>query len=460
MNKFKTELLLPAGNLENLYTAFLYGADAVYCGMPTLSLRAKAGLTYDELKEGIDFAHKNGKKVYLAMNLFADNNRIKAIENSVETIKLLSPDGLIIADAGVFSVIRKSLPDMHITVSTQANISNSEAVRFWKNAGANRVVLARECSFDDICEIRAENKDIEIECFVHGAMCMAISGRCLISNFLSNRGANQGECSQSCRWNYRLNRNFFDGCAVNDSCDTEEKSLNTPHSTLHTENTPYFLKEETRPDEQFEIYEEDGFSHILSSKDLCLMPVLDKYLEIGIDSFKIEGRHKNAFYIASVARAYRLAINNAKSNMEMLYSVRNRGYTLGFHNGKPTELSTDYETTKSLGEYQFAGVVRECEGNSIIFEVRNTLNRGDKLEFLQANNSENIEITLNTIIDAKSGKEIERASAGQGFCIKITDERLAKLPKFSVAKIKCEAYDDKLEIRKEEFAKETRLSLQ
>jgi len=426
----KAELLLPAGNLENLYTAFLYGADAIYCGMPSLSLRAKAGLSQDELKQGIDFAHKINKKVYLAMNLFADNERIKAIENAIETIKMLSPDGLIIADAGVFSIIRKALPDMHITISTQANISNSAAVQFWKDAGANRVVLARECSFEDIKNIREENKDIEIECFVHGAMCMGISGRCLISNFLSNRGANQGECSQSCRWNYKLT-------------------------------------EETRPDEQFEIYEEDGFSHILSSKDLCLMPVLDKYLEIGIDSFKIEGRHKNAFYIASVARAYRLSIDNqirneklemrnynSKDYIEMLNSVKNRGYTLGFHNGKPTELSADYESTKSLGEYQFAGIVRESNENYIIFEVRNTINLGDELEFLQPNSSENVKIKLNKIIDAKSGKEIERASAGQGFCIKITDEKLVKLPIFSVAKIKCEDSDAKFEERKKEFEKE------
>jgi len=327
----------------------------------------------------------------------------------------------------VFSVVRKALPDIHITISTQANISNTAAARFWKNAGANRIVLARECSFDDISQIRAENKDIEIECFIHGAMCMGISGRCLISNFLSNRGANQGECSQSCRWNWRL-------------------------------------EEETRPDEKFEIYEEDGFTHIMSSKDLCLMPVLDKYLDIGIDSFKIEGRHKNAFYIASVARAYRYAIDNEKYDMEMLNSVKNRGYTLGFHNGAPSELSTDYKSTKSLGEYQFAGIVREVKTDYIILEVRNTLNVGDELEFLPpeagllpeaelSKSSENIKIKLDKIINAKNEKEIERASAGQGFCIKIPNEKLNLMP-FSVAKIKCEEGGEVFEARIKEFARE------
>jgi putative protease len=251
---------------------------------------------------------------------------------------------------------------------------------------------------------------------------MGVSGRCLISNFLSNRGANQGECSQSCRWDYKV-----------------------------------FLEEKTREGEFFEIYEEDGYSHILSSKDLCLMPVLDKYQQIGIDSFKIEGRHKNAFYIASVARAYRLAIDNAQCNyMEMLNSVKNRGYTLGFHNGSPSELSTDYESTKSLGEYQFAGIVRSCDANYIILEVRNTLDLGDELEFLRPKSCENIKITLDKIIDAKSGKEIERASAGQGFCIKISDERLKNIEPFSVAKIECKAEDiERIYKRNMQFGRET-----
>jgi putative protease len=419
----KTELLLPAGNLENLKTAFLYGADAVYCGLPDLSLRAKAGFSTDELREGIEIAKNMKKKLYIALNLFARNEQIKAVLESVNLIKSLAPDGLIIADAGVFAVIKRLLPDIHITLSTQANISNIEAVTFWKNAGANRIVLARECSFSDIEEIRGADKNTELECFVHGAMCMSISGRCLISNFLSARGANQGECSQSCRWKYKIS---------------------------------YTLEEETRGGEKFEIYEEDGYSHILSSKDLCLMPVLDKYLNVGVNSFKVEGRHKNAFYIASVARAYRLAIDDwyalkskareknwkPQNYIDMLSSVKNRGYTLGFHSGGANELSTDYESTKSTGKYQFAGIVRNWDEKSFIFEVRNTINTGDVLEFLLPQNCENLKITLDKIIDAKSGKEIERASAGQGFCIRIyienTEETRQKIPEYSVAKIKCE----------------------
>jgi len=435
----RTELLLPAGNLENLKTAFLYGADAVYCGLCSLSLRAKAGFTTDELREGIEIARIAGKKLYVALNLFARNAQVKAVLNAVDIIKSLAPDGLIIADAGVFAVIKRILPDMHVTLSTQANISNIEAVTFWKNAGADRIVLARECSFSDIEEIRGDDKDTELECFVHGAMCMSISGRCLISNFLSARGANQGECSQSCRWRYKMS---------------------------------YTLEEETRGGEKFEIYEENDYSHILSSKDLCLMPVLDKYLKIGVDSFKVEGRHKNDFYIASAARAYRQAIDdwyNLKSQnrenewspqnyMEMLDCVKNRGYTLGFHSGSANELSTDYESTKSMGKYQFAGIVRNWDENSFIFEVRNTLNTGDMLEFLLPQTGGGLKITLDEIIDAKSGKKIERASAGQGFCIRIytenMDEIRQKIPQYSVAKVKCEETNEKTVERNTQFGRE------
>ena len=435
----KTELLLPAGELETLKTALVYGADAVYCGLPSLSLRAKAGFSSDDLKEGVEFAKKLNKKVYLAVNLFAKNLQIKEIEEAIDTIKSLSPDGLIVADAGVFSLLRKSLSDMHITLSTQANVSNTAAVNFWKNAGADRIVLARECGFNDLKEICANPECPEIECFVHGAMCMSISGRCLISNFLSARGANQGECSQSCRWDYKL----------------------------------YALEEKTRVGEFFEIFEDGGFSHILSSKDLCLMPVLDKYLALGLSSFKIEGRHKNAFYIANIARAYRFAIDEwyrLKSEsqegnwdyrpfLEMLNSVKNRGFTLGFHGGEAGALSSDFESTKSVGEYQFAGIVRNFVGNSIIFEVRNTLNIGDDLEFLIPQDSQVHRITLDKIVDAKSKNEIARASAGQDFCIEIklknADELRQKIAEFCVAKIKCsDENKNKIQERNIQFGRE------
>jgi len=405
LNGEKPELLLPAGTLQNLKTAFLYGADAVYCGMPSFSLRSKSGFSPDEAYEGIKIARSIGKKVYLALNLYAHNKDLENISDAISLIDDLKPDGIIVSDSGVFSLIKKELPKLPICVSTQANLTNWAAVDFWRQQGADKVVLARECSFEEIKFIREKCPNVKIETFIHGAMCMSMSGRCLLSNFLSARDANRGECSQSCRWKYKLGAKF-------------------------REEFDFALEEENRGGEFFEIEETDEGSHILSSKDLCLMPVLDKYLQAGINSFKIEGRHKNEFYTATAAKAYRNAIDdwfensdgwNYKNHMPILYSTQNRGLTLGFHSGALTDSAHDYETTKSLGEFRFAGIVKEWDGDSFIFEVRNTLEVGDEIEFVSVNSAE-IKLKLKRIIDAKSGCEILKVSAGQGYCIRILAE--------------------------------------
>jgi len=406
LNGEKPELLLPAGTLQNLKTAFLYGADAVYCGMPSFSLRSKSGFSAQEAYEGIKTAHSIGKKAYLALNLYAHNKDLENIFAAVSLIADLKPDGIIVSDSGVFSLIKKELPHLSICVSTQANLTNWAAVDFWRRQGADKVVLARECSFEEIRYIREKCPNIKIETFIHGAMCMSMSGRCLLSNFLSARDANRGECSQSCRWKYKLNAKF-------------------------REEFDFALEEENRAGEFFEIDETDEGSHILSSKDLCLMPVLDKYLQIGINSFKIEGRHKNEFYTATAAKAYRNAIDdwfenpdawNYKNYMPILNSAGNRGLTLGFHSGVLTDLAHDYETTKSLGEFRFAGIVKKWESDSFIFEVRNTLEAGDEIEFISVSGEAEIKLKLKRIIDAKNGGEIQKVSAGQGYCIRIFAE--------------------------------------
>jgi putative protease len=461
------ELLLPAGTLQNLKTAFLYGADAVYCAMPSLgcnslSLRSKSAFSVEEADEGIKFAHSLGKRVYLALNLYAHNSDLENISGAITLLKDLKPDGIIISDSGIFSLIKKELghnvmSQMQICISTQANLTNWAAVDFWKKQGADKVVLARECSFEEIKYIREKCPDIKIETFIHGAMCMSMSGRCLISNFLSNRGlsprdANRGECSQSCRWKYKLGY-----------------------------NTRFALEEENRKGEFFEIYEDDGESsvggsYILSSKDLCLMPVLDKYLQIGVDSFKIEGRRKNEFYTANTAKAYRRAIDdwfendsaghntfwNYENYMPIIDSISNRGFTLGFHNGTLDGSSHDYETTKSLSEYRFAGIVKEQVGvgdsgtnTSYVFEVRNTIEAGDEIEFVLPKH-DTVKIKLDKIIDAKTGNEVSKASAGQRYCIRIFAKD--NIPVNCVARIiaKLQDSDEKkiIENRKISFTEE------
>jgi putative protease len=446
----KPELLLPAGTLQNLKTAFLYGADAVYCGMSSFSLRSKSGFSPNDATEGIKTAHSIGKKVYIALNLYAHNEDLENMPKITALLGDIKPDGVIVSDSGVFSLLKKELPQMPICISTQANLTNWAAVDFWRRQGANKVVLARECSFEEIKSIRKKCPNIKIETFIHGAMCMSMSGRCLLSNFLSARDANRGECSQSCRWKYKLNAKF-------------------------REEFDFALEEENRGGEFFEIDEIGEGSHILSSKDLCLMPVLDKYLQTGIDSFKIEGRHKNEFYTAIAAKAYRNAIDdwfenpnvwNYENYMPILNSAGNRGLTLGFHSGVLTDSAHDYETTKSLGEFRFAGIVRKWEGDYFIFEVRNTLEVGDEIEFILPNLTE-IKFKLKKIIDAKSGGEISKVSAGQEYCIRVfakdfdgfeIDEVKKNISVFCVAKVKVKGQNSSekkiIENRKISFAEE------
>ncbi|WP_068086615.1 U32 family peptidase [Polycladidibacter stylochi] len=378
--KRTSELLMPAGNLQKLKTAVLYGADAIYLGTPDMSLRTKSEFTLEQVVEGIAFAHAHGKRVYLTLNLFSHNKDVPKLDEYAETIREINPDGLIIADPGVFQYMRKKLPDVPLHISTQANVCSWLSVDFWKEQGADLVVLAREVSFPELEEIREKCPDIRLEAFVHGAMCMTYSGRCLLSNFMAERGANQGNCANSCRWNYKVRMRMKDGTI-------EELELNENNIDMFE----FLLEEGCRPGELMPILEDGRGSYILNSKDLCLMPKLNDFLRIGVDSLKVEGRGKSMYYVGVVARAYRMAIDdyykdpenwNPQPYMDEMYSVANRGYTTAFHDGRLNNFAHNYEDTHSIGEWEFAGIIEDITDDAILMQVKNKLQAGDVLEFL------------------------------------------------------------------------------
>lgn len=413
----RSELLMPAGSLTKLKTAVLYGADAVYAGTPDMSLRTQSAFTLEELVEGVKFAHAHGKRIYLTLNLFTHNKDVAKLPEFLNTIRTVQPDGVIVADPGVFQFIKDNAPELELHVSTQANICSWLTVDYWHKQGASLCVMARETSFDELVEIRERCPEVKLEAFVHGAMCMTYSGRCLLSNFMAERGANQGNCAHSCRWKYKVHAKLKDGREADFEITDQNADL-----------FEFFLEEEFRPGEVFPI-EEDGFgSYILNSKDLCLMPVLGDYLRLGIDSLKIEGRNKSEFYAAIAARSYRAAIDgwyedpdnwSADDYLEDLYTLQNRGFTMGFHDGRLTGMAHNYDRTKTIGGWRFAGIVREWQGDDMIFELRNFLEEGDVIEFLPPGTTETIRLRLYEFCDADKGTITPRASAGQGKAIRI-----------------------------------------
>ncbi len=413
----RPELLLPAGTLDRLKTAILYGADAVYCGTPDMSLRVKSGFTLEDVVEGIKFAHDHGKKVYLTLNLFSHNKDIEKLPQFIETVKAVNPDGLIISDPGVFQFVKEHAPNLELHISTQANVCSWLTVDFWERQGASLVVMAREVSFEELAEIRVKCPNIKIETFVHGSMCMTYSGRCLLSNFLAERGANQGSCAHSCRWGYKLKIKLKDNTEHEIEINEDNKDL-----------FDFFLEEEVRPGQLLPFEEDVHGSYILNAKDLCLLPKLDEYIKLGLDSFKVEGRNKTEFYAGSVARVYRAAIDDYMKNpadwkaddyMDEINSVANRGYSLAFHDGRLTNLAHDYESTGSTSFYEYAGRVVEWQGDDIIVEVKNRLDAGDVLEFLSPSRREPILLRLYEFFDMKKNHVVDVMHAGQKPMMKI-----------------------------------------
>jgi len=386
------ELLAPAGTLDAFKTAILYGADAIYAGLPGFSMRARAKITTDEVKAGIDLAHAAGKKVYLAFNLFAHDGEYANLPRVSEIIKYLSPDALIVSDPGVVMWVRENHPDIPIHISTQANICSARSVKFWQNAGASLCVLARELSHADFKTIRTACPDIKLEIFVHGAMCMAYSGRCLLSNFITGRPANRGACAQLCRWNYDV--------------------------ILREHDTGI----------EMPIDEDEHGAYILNSKDLCLMPRLAEVLESGPDSLKIEGRNRSEYYVASVVHAYLAAMDAYARDpehfdptpfMDDLNKLETRGYTTAFFDGPVMADAHNYESARSVSDYHAAGVITAVADDKIIFELRNETRAGDEIAFLIPGSAEKIVVKLPEIINAKNGEQQPKMSAGQGNSITI-----------------------------------------
>ena len=379
----RSELLMPAGSLERLKVAALYGADAIYMGTPDMSMRTKSQLSLEDIKEGITFAHERGVRVYLTLNIFTHNKDIPKLDAYIDTLKEVRPDGVIVSDPGVFHYLREFAPEFNIHISTQANVCSWMTVKFWQDQGAELIVLAREVTFSELEEIREKCPDVRLETFVHGAMCMTYSGRCLLSNFMAERGANQGNCANSCRWQYKVHLRLNDG-------SIKELELSEENMKLFE----FVLEEGHRPGDLMPIEEDDRGSYILNSKDLCLMPKLDDYLRIGVDSLKVEGRGKSPYYLATTARAYRRAIDDYYEDpeswdhrpyMRELEMTGNRGYTLAFHEGRVTNYAHNYESTNSVASWEFGGILRSVTEDALIMEVKNKLRSGDVLEFIPPN---------------------------------------------------------------------------
>mgnify|MGYP004610194755 FL=1 len=354
----KPELLAPAGNMEKLKMALLYGADAVYLGGKAFGLRAFGGnFTNEELQEAVDFAHKLGKKIYVTVNIFPHNSDIAKLPAYLTFLNEIKVDAILVADLGVFTLAKEYAPDVELHISTQANNTNWAAVNAWAGLGASRVVLAREMSLEEVKEIR-EKCSVELEMFVHGAMCISYSGRCLMSNYLTGRDANRGSCAQPCRWNYAL-------------------------------------VEENRPGQYFPVLEDERGTYIFNSKDMCLLPYLPDVIASGVDSLKIEGRMKSVHYAASVVKAYREAIDSyfaapeqfevKKEWVEELDKVSHRAYTTGFYYGRPTEKDQIYGTSSYTQTSDFVGLVLDYDEKTgfATVEQRNNMKVGQEIEIFQ-----------------------------------------------------------------------------
>ena len=380
----KLELLIPASSLEVLKIAVIYGADAVYIGGEAFGLRAKAkNFTLEEMKEGIEFAHAHDCKVYVTANILAHNYDLDGARQYFKELKQIGPDALIISDPGMFTIAKEELPDIDIHISTQANNTNYMTYQFWWKQGAKRVVSARELSLNEIKQIREHIPDeMEIETFMHGAMCISYSGRCLLSSFMAGRDANRGACTHPCRWKYSI-------------------------------------VEESRPGEYMPVYENERGTYIFNSKDLCMIEHIPEMLNAGIDSFKIEGRMKTALYVATVARTYRLAIDEYIQD-ENLYKKRipfykseiskctYRQYTTGFFFGKPDENTQIYDTNTYIKEYTYLGIVGEQNAQGLYhIEQRNKFSVGETIEVMRPN-GDNILVTVKRITDER-GVDMESA---------------------------------------------------
>ncbi len=398
----KIELLAPAGSFEKAKIAFKYGADAVYCGTSSLSLRTRADMGNDDLIKTIKYAHSIGKRVHVTLNIFAWDEKYEEIIEMAKLLNELRPDGIIAADGGVIEVLKQYAPDVDIHVSTQANVVSLHDALFWHKIGAKRVIMAREMNKEQLKYImKNKPKDLEVEIFIHGAICFAFSGRCFLSDFLSCRSANLGDCAQSCRWSYNL-----------------------------------YAEEKNNPGEFMPIETSEYGTSIFSSKDLCLIKELPEIINMGIDSVKIEGRLKTEYYLASVINAYRNAIDDYEKDpknydytkyLKELEKVKTRGLTTFYFNDRNNKDIQEYSGKQYNEQYEFGGKVVEYDKEKSIIEIRNKLQVGDLLEIIVPNQIEPVQFTIEKLWNDETDEEINEISPGvKGQKVKI------KLP------LKCE----------------------
>jgi len=381
----KIELLAPAGSFEKAKIAFLYGADAVYCGTASLSLRSRAEVEDNDLENTIIYAHSIGKKVYAAINIYAFDESYEEIKKQARMLNNIKVDGIILSDGGVLEIVKQEAPDVDIHISTQANVVSSHSASFWAHNGAKRVILARELNKEQIKDIIQNTpKDFETEMFIHGALCFGYSGRCFLSDFLASRSANLGDCAQSCRWAYNLY--------------AEEK--NNPGNMMPIE------------------YDEKG-TYIFSSKDLCLLKEIPEIIEMGVDSLKIEGRLKTEYYLASVVNAYRTAIDDYMASpkeydytkyLNEIEKVKTRSLTTFYFNDRDNKDFQEFEGKQYNPNYEFGGKVVEFNEDKSIIEIKNKLFVGDELEIIIPNKIEVYKFKIEKLWDAETDEEIESVS--------------------------------------------------
>ncbi len=390
---------MPAGNLEKLKYAIAYGADAVYAGVPMFSLRARENqFSWDTLAEGVEYCHSRGKKIYFTANIYAHNVKIGPFMKAFEKMQALKPDAYIMSDPGLINLVRKNFPDAEIHLSVQANNTNWAQVEFWKEIGIKRIILSRELSLREVKEIHEKCPDMELEFFVHGAICMAYSGRCLLSNYFSHRDPNQGTCSHSCRWEYKVFKK---------DASPEELYDSTGRPEDYQELTgEFYLEEMERPGEKLPIDEDEYGTYIMNSRDMCLVSYMQELADAGIVSFKVEGRSKTVNYLAGVGRAYRPALDAVEKGesydiaalSDEVFAISNRGYTPGFLVGNPGEKAIYFEKNKDLHEEDPIGIVKGYDEKRKMarIEVKNRIDLGEPLVLISP--SQRVNYTLDSII--------------------------------------------------------------
>ena len=390
------ELLIPASSLEVLKTAVIFGADAVYIGGEAFGLRAKAkNFSMEEMREGIEFAHARDVKVYVTANILAHNSDLPEVRKYFQELKSVKPDALIIADPGVFDIAKQVCPEIDRHISTQANNTNYGTYNFWYRQGASRVVSARELSMQELKELRANiPDDLEIETFIHGAMCISYSGRCLLSNYFTGRDANRGACTHPCRWKYAV-------------------------------------VEETRPGEYMPVYENERGTYIFNSKDLCMIEHIPELIDAGIDSLKIEGRMKTALYVATVARTYRKAIDDYQKDpqlyrknmpwyLDQISNCTYRKFTTGFFFGKPDDSAQIYDSNTYVKDYTYLGIVGETGDGMCRIEQRNKFSVGETIEIMKPD-GRNVEVTVERILNEEGGEQENAPHSKQVLYVKLSE---------------------------------------